>query len=70
MPAVKRHYFVINQLGTSADRRGPFVSAEAARTWADKHYNFPAWIVPAEPANAAAGVHRVLDEEGNPIQEG
>lgn len=70
MPAGKRHYFVINQLGSSADRRGPFASAEVARKWAHKHYNYPAWIVPAEPANPAAELHRVLDEEGNPIQEG
>lgn len=70
MPAPRKyHYFVINQLGQSADRRGPFESREAAETWADANYNYPAWVIPAEPANDAARKHRVLSKDGNPVQE-
>lgn len=68
MPVKKYHYFVINQLGGSADRRGPFVSEEAAATWAEKFYNYPAWVIPALPIGKGK-VHRVLDADGNPIQE-
>ena len=45
----KQHFFVVNQLGQSADRRGPFESAEAAAEWAEKNYAYPAWVVPAVP---------------------
>lgn len=68
--AKKQHVFVINQLGQSIDRRGPFASVEDAREFAEKHYSFPAWIVPAEPANALAKGTRALDKDGNPVQEG
>lgn len=67
MTAPAKHYFVINQLGQSADRRGPFVSAEAARKWAEKNYRFPAWIIPAEPVGIGV-YHAVLDENGKPVQ--
>jgi hypothetical protein len=63
------HYFVVNQNNQSADRRGPFVSEEAAMKWADKFYNYPAWIIPALPTKRAAEAHRLLDENGVPIQE-
>ena len=62
----KLHYFVINQLGQSADRRGPFESEEAAVEWADTLCPFPAWVVPARPS-AKAKNHKVLDGKGNPI---
>jgi hypothetical protein len=68
VPVPKKHYFVINQTGMSADRRGPFESAEAAREWADKNYHYPAWIVPAEPVGAAAH-HRPLSAKGEPVTE-
>jgi hypothetical protein len=67
--AKKQPVFLINQLGQSVDRRGAFESAEAAKAWAEKHYHYPAWIVPVEPANEAAEKHRVLDKDGNPVQE-
>jgi hypothetical protein len=67
--AKKQHYFVINQMGQSADRRGPFVSAEAARQWAEKHYDYPAWIVPAEPVGKAVS-SRPLDADGNRVTGG
>lgn len=69
MAVKKQHFFVVNQLGQSADRRGPFESAEAARTWAEKFYHYPAWIIPAEPVGQAVN-HRPLDADGNPVQEG
>lgn len=68
MPAAKTvlHYFVVNQNGSSADRRGPFESEEAATHWAETKYkDFPAWIVPAKPVGAALK-HKVLDRDGNP----
>jgi len=68
MAVAKKHYFVINQLGQSADRRGPFESAEAAREWAEKQYHYPAWIIPAEPVGAGVS-HRPLDKDGNPVKE-
>lgn len=68
-PAKKQHFFVINQLGQSVDRRGPFVSAEAAQKWAEENYNYPAWIVPAIPVGLAADLHP-LDENGMPVEEG
>jgi hypothetical protein len=68
MAIAKKHVFVINQLGQSADRRGPFKDAEAAKAWAEKHYHYPAWLVPAEPVGAGLN-HRVLDADGNPVQE-
>lgn len=61
------HYFVINQLGQSCDRRGPFVSEEAAEQWAEKHFPASAWIVPAKPIGRAKN-HQVLDGDGNPIK--
>jgi hypothetical protein len=64
------HYFVINQLGQSADRRGPFESREAATEWAATRYGYPAWILSAEPANDKARTLRVLDKDGNPVTEG
>lgn len=66
--AKKMHYFVVNQLGQSADRRGPFESEEAALEWADAHYHYAAWVVPALPGKIAREAHRVLDKHGNPIQ--
>lgn len=66
---VKRPHFVVNQLGQSADRRGPFESREAAEEWAQKHYNYPAWAVPASPANDLARNRRLLDKDGNPTTE-
>jgi hypothetical protein len=65
----KKHYFVINQLGQSADRRGPFASADAARKWAEEQYHYPAWIVPAEPVGKGL-THMPLDENGQSVQEG
>jgi hypothetical protein len=63
MATAKKHYFLINQLGQSAARRGPFESAEAAREWAEKNYaNYPAWILPVEPVGTLA---RALDKDGN-----
>ena len=65
----KQHFFVVNQLGQSADRRGPFESAEAAAEWAEKNYAYPAWVVPAIPVGRGVS-HRPLDKNGNPVQEG
>jgi hypothetical protein len=49
MATAKRHYFVVNQLGQSANRQGAFESREAAIEWAEKNYRqFPCWLVPAE----------------------
>lgn len=64
----KYHYFVVNQLGQSADRRGPFISREAAEKWAEKFYSYPAWIIPAEPVGRARTM-RVLGADGNPVTE-
>lgn len=70
-PIKDRPHFVLNALGQSAHRKGPFVNREAALTWARTHYkDFPAWIVPCEPANGPAEKHRLNDAEGQPIQEG
>jgi hypothetical protein len=63
----KLHYFVINQLGQSCDRRGPFVSEDAAEKWAEKHFPAAAWIVPARPVGRAK-THKPLDENGSPVQ--
>lgn len=69
MPAAKKyHYFVVNQLGSSADRRGPFESEEAALEWADEHYGYAAWVIPALPTLRGRN-HRVLDKHGEPIKE-
>jgi len=62
------HYFVVNQNMQSADRRGPFESEEAALEWADKNYNYVSWVIPALPTARAQG-YRVLDKNGEPIQE-
>lgn len=69
MAVKKQHFFVINQLGQSADRRGPFETAEAAREWAEKNYHYPAWIVPAEPVGQGVS-HKPLDKNGERVQEG
>lgn len=60
--AAERHYFVINQQGISADRRGPFVSAAAAKEWVEKNYPFPCWVVPAEYIGAVE--HKPLNGDG------
>lgn len=63
----KKHYFVMNQHGQSANRQGAFESAEAAREWAGKVYtNYPCWIVAAEPVGNA----RPLNKDGEPVKEG
>lgn len=64
----KYHYFVLNRLGASADRRGPFVTREAAEKWVEKFYHYEAWIVPAEPIGLAKS-YKPLDENGNPVTE-
>lgn len=64
--AAERHYFVINQEGRSAHRKGPFISAAAAREWADRVYRYPCWIVPAEYAGAME--FRALDGKGVPVE--
>lgn len=68
MAASEKHYFVINQMGTSADRRGGFVSAQAARDWATKHYPYPCWILPVEYIGAME--FKPLDSEGNRVDKG
>lgn len=64
-PAAKKveHYFLINQLGQGANRLGPFVSYEAAEHYAEHHYHYPAWIVPAVPVGKGRD-HRLLDKNG------
>lgn len=64
MTAPKKHYFVINQLGQSADRRGPFESREAAEAWAEKYYAHPAWVFAVEPVGHGKG-YTTLDKDGN-----
>lgn len=66
MPVARKPHFVMNQLGQSADRRGPFESLEAAEYWAENHYGYPAWTVPAAPAGKGKG-YRLLDRDGNPV---
>lgn len=61
----EKHYFVINQMGQSADRRGPFVSAAAAKEWAERVYRYPCWIVPAEYIGAME--HLPLDGKGHKV---
>jgi hypothetical protein len=69
MPVAKKyHYFLINQLGQSVDRRGPFVSAAAATEWCETNYQYPCWIVAAEPVGLATDL-RPLDKNGMPVQE-
>lgn len=63
--AAERHYFVINQHGQSATRRGPFVSAAAAKAWVEKNYKFPCWITSAEYVGIVE--FRPLNEKGDPI---
>lgn len=66
----KQHFFLINALGQSVHRHGPFGSAEAAQEFAEKHYpNFAAWIVPAVPANDRARKSS-LNKDGNSVAEG
>lgn len=65
MATAKKHYFLLNALGQSAARRGPFESPEAAREWCRKFFPHPAWVVAVEPANEAA---RALDKDGNPTE--
>lgn len=65
--AAEKHYFVINQEGKSAHRRGAFVSADAARKWAGKHYPYPCWLLPAEYIGAMDP--KALDENGEPVQK-
>lgn len=68
MAVPKKHYFLINQLGQSVDRRGPFESADAARSWCEENYQYPCWIVPAEPVGLAVDL-RPLNKDGMPVQE-
>ena len=63
--AADRHYFVINQEGRSAHRKGPFTTAAAARAWAERFYRFPCWIIGAEYAGVVE--HRPLNEKGDPV---
>lgn len=63
MPApTEKHYFVINALGQSADRRGPFESPAAAHEWIKTNYHYPCWIVAAEYAGEAP--HSPLNGKG------
>lgn len=68
MAAAEKHYFVINQQGLSADRRGPFVSAQAAKDWAKEFYRFPCWVIPAEYIGVMN--YKPLNEKGERVEEG
>ena len=62
--AAERHYFVVNEEGRSAHRKGAFVSAQAAKEWAAKHYPYRCWLIPAEYIGATGS--KALDEKGDP----
>lgn len=64
--AAERHFFLINHEGRSACRRGPFVSAQAAKDWAAKNCrSFPVWVIPAEFVGVVP--FRPTDAKGEPV---